>query len=62
VHGYELVIKSGVDQLDARHEQFKTNAHRERTTHKKHREGEPQIQGTDLLVVCGQRPPSNERG
>ena len=51
VHRGELVKDAGLDILQARLEQFGTDQHGQCTGEEKHEQAEPQVQGSDVLVV-----------
>ena len=59
VHGRHGIEEVRVNNLHARLEQLGADHHGHRTANQQHDEGEPQVQGTDVLVV-GSRDPAHQ--
>ncbi len=61
MHGGELIEEVRVDPLQARLEEFESDAHGERAADQEHQQGEQQVQGADILVVGGGNPAHQPR-
>jgi hypothetical protein len=56
VHGGQLVEELGPEELQAGLEQLGADHQRQHAARQQHGEGEPQVQGADVLVVGGEQP------
>jgi hypothetical protein len=56
VHGGQLVEELGAEELQAGLEQLGADHQRQHAARQQHGEGEPQVQGADVLVVGGEQP------
>jgi hypothetical protein len=56
VHRGQLVEEFRLEELQARLEQLRADHQRQHAAGQQHDEREPQVQGTDILVVGGEQP------